>query len=464
MARPNSRGLELTYHAPSRSWTKIIDGKRLKFGAGRGWSDRTGYRKALKRYRAHLAEHSDQRQHAKLLKQWQKRFAAEGREPAYAAWALAIEQAGEQAERKRQQQVLQEADLLRGRQENGQADGAVPLLGELLQQYLQEQHRRHQITRQQPESLPRKRRLGLAGYQSIRDGIEPLRRWLQEQDRDEPLNGIEEFEQLLADYRHHLEDRMLAGELSPRTVSNRVRGLRPLVKWLWQHRHLSDLPRNLEQVCQQFGNAQQAKALSPAQVHQLWRAASPRERALMALALNAGLYARELASLRVRHIRDGYLAKRREKTGVPYKIRLWDLTQRLIQQTADGKQPDDLLFVTPRGNPLCRDAANSRSDSIAQQFAKLRRKAKVKGVTWSMLRDTAATAIERIGKGQGNRTLVSQFLAHADGRTAKFYVDQTQDPMELASEALDAAVAAWGRQLALETVGKRRQPTAASAG
>ena len=38
-----------------------------------------------------------------------------------------------------------------------------------------------------------------------------------------------------------------------------------------------------------------------------------------------------------KHLVDGYLAKCRQKTGVGYKIRLWDITQKLVDTYRDHK-------------------------------------------------------------------------------------------------------------------------------
>ena len=449
MARPSTKGLELTFHGPTRSWSKMIDGKRVKFGKGRGWSDRTSYRQALGSYRTYVDEHSAERKRLKRFQKLQAEFVATGRDPNYAGWALSIEESREAVERKRQQAVIEEAAKLQGKM-NVARGSDKPTIDELLTDYLREQERRYEITRKHPESLPRKRRLGLSGLQSIRDVVEVLRRWIADHSDLQALGDVQQTEEMLADYRRYLEDQMLAGDLQPQTVSNRVRGLRPLVKWLWQNRHVEDLPRNLDEVCQQFGYKQQAKALTKEQIDKLWATANDRWKALIALGLNAGLYARELASIRVRHIQQGYLAKRREKTGVPYRIKLWPIPQQLIQAQANGQKPDDLLFTSKRGKPLCRDAAKSRSDGVANAFAKLRDKAGLNDVTWSMLRDTAATELEKIGKRTGNPALVSQLLAHADGRTARFYVDVSGDPMDLVTDALDKAVDELERVFALK--------------
>lgn len=56
MARRNVRGLELTWHKPSKRWRKRIDGQDYWFGSGRGVSDRDGYRQARKKYRDYLTE------------------------------------------------------------------------------------------------------------------------------------------------------------------------------------------------------------------------------------------------------------------------------------------------------------------------------------------------------------------------------------------------------------------------
>ncbi|HUO07022.1 MAG TPA: tyrosine-type recombinase/integrase [Phycisphaerae bacterium] len=140
------------------------------------------------------------------------------------------------------------------------------------------------------------------------------------------------------------------------------------------------------------------------------------------------------------HLIDGYLCKHRNKTGVQYRIKLWKVTRDLIADARDNVGADELLFVTKQGFPLVHEGPQSKTSALSQAFERLVKEAGVEA-TWAQFRDTSATRIEEIaktGEGEIDKNLVSMFLAHADGRTARFYIQA--DSKTLPSAKLDKAL------------------------
>ena len=438
MARSNSSGLELTFHKPTSRWCKVIDGKRRYFGSGNGKSDRASYRQALEKYRQLI----DSREQARGLMQVQvlldenlKGYPAL-REFLRPGGLLDLDQVMKESDEYKE--VLKK--LMRRFHLNPD-DNQINLenIQTAIQAYMQEQQKRFEITKKEPDVLPRKKRLSFVGLKGIRDSIDPFRQWVGTKCKYKTFGDEKQTEQILKQYRAYLEDEMLAGRLSAQTVSNRATRLRPLIKWLWTQRIIDQLPRNLDTVCQQYGQEKKAKSLDLKTIRKIWQVADARMKALISLALNCGLYAAEIASIKVGDIHGDYLAKRRHKTGVPYKIKLWPTTKLLIEQEKDGQQQEDLLFLTRNDRPLVHENGKSKTDAVSQAFTKLMKKHNIKAV-WSQFRDTTATEIEKIGKQNGNPTVVSQLLAHVDGRTARFYIDQSIEPKDLDTSRLDAAI------------------------
>ena len=388
----------------------------------------------LAQYRRFMRQRDQVQHRLDRLEQKQQAFVEEGRAPEYAAWAMAIEDSHEQAEADRRRSVLTEAQVLSGGEKGGPHR---PSLSDLITAFLGEQERRHAISQSNPEALPRKRRLSHAALRSIKSQLHPFQAWVE--DTGAELGGDSRAtEAMLRRYRAHCDDLMVQGTIKAATVSNRVRGLRRLVDWLWQQRHIDELPRGLPEICAKYSQEKQAVALTDQEVKRLWTHANPRMRTLIALSLNCGFYFSEIAQLRGKDLQDGYAARRRPKTGVPSKHKLWKLTEQLVQRTRDNRSDEDLLYQTRNGYPLIHDNG-VRCDSLYTPWRELCKRAKVKA-TSSQLRDTAATFIEGVGVRTGNPKLVSQFLAHADARTARWYIDQRLDPHSLETDALDAAI------------------------
>jgi len=432
MARRNERGLELSFHKHSGRWCKVIDGKREYFGYGRGVSDRDSYKGAVEKFRAMMEGRSarannlaDQQAADAVIHQLHRAATEDDPTPMT----------------KDQLAALVKADYMPqaiAAVMNPEFAPEVPIdtdITTLTDAYLAAQRIRRDITRSKPEALPRKQRLSTTSYRGLAYGVTSFRDYAVDQARITDLSDTVKVEKLLRGYRQNLEAKMVAGKLAPTTVNAKVVYLGPLFTWLWKARHIAELPRCLDEVMKKYSPKPSAKPLAITIVKKLWEKADGRSRAMIALGLNAGLYAMELATIKGEHIADGYLAKHRNKTGVPYRIKLWPVTQKLVEKYRDHHDPQELLWTTKKGHPLVHEGPKAKTDSVSQWFSKLAEEAGVEA-TWSQLRDTSATLIEKLAGS--NKAVTSQFLAHADPRTARFYVEQ--DPRELPTKELDAAL------------------------
>jgi integrase len=155
------------------------------------------------------------------------------------------------------------------------------------------------------------------------------------------------------------------------------------------------------------------RVFTPAELRFILDNAEGPLRAMVLLALNGGMYARDVAALREGDIRrEGRLWVvdfAREKTGgVPWKFPLWPETRAAIdaalaqrpkaRDAADG----DLVFVTIHGRRWVREhtrregpkiKASASVDAVAQEFDKLLGARKRPGLGFGTLRHTHVTAV-----------------------------------------------------------------------
>ncbi|MFA9479766.1 tyrosine-type recombinase/integrase [Phycisphaerales bacterium AB-hyl4] len=438
MARNNERGLELTFHKPSKRWRKRIGGKDHWFGFGKGVSDRKSYKAALERYRAFQEEQAQRR----------------------ASLTLDLDELIDREDGPWNERAVQAIDAVQGDPDaaaklaaffqrgvtpapsRNSSRNSLAAIETLVTDFLAVQKQRRDTTERHPERLGKKQRLSPKAHRFIKDTMTQFKDWCIDTARVKTLDDPQRTERLVLHYREHLTKLLADEDIAPSTLNNRLKYLPAFFRWAWENRRIVEQPRTLRQACQKLTVAPSAKPLTVRQVRRIWEAADGRLRAHISLALNAGLYDLELSDICGKHLskRDGasYLAKHRRKTGVPYKIKLWPLTVELIAKHRDSRGADELLFRTKKGHPLAHFVGDNKSSSLAQAFKKAAVAAAVDHASWSMLRDTVATDIEKIARRIGDRGITSQLLAHADDRTARFYVDQS--PIELETSKLDAAL------------------------
>lgn len=443
MARRFDNGKILTFR-PDRGWVRVINGKRVRFGPKNPKkSDREAYRQAVKEYLAYIQEAdqlSDLQAEAKARGLADEHFLESLADPNVRklklpkAWLHDVDAQDNDPYLKFLAEKVAEKDDASAASSSKNGDAIA--ITDLLDAYITEQRKRRTITEAAPNALPRKKRLSYNGWRGLKDVVESFRKWVEAHARVKSFGDTAQMEGVLSDYRNWLDGQLIKGKYAPQTISNKVKGLRPLVKWLWQNRHIADLPRNLDAVCAQYQAERNAKPLNAKQIKAIWKAAKNEMKSRIAMSLNCALYSKELAVIKVGDIRDGYYAGRRPKTGVAGRFKLWRVTQDLIAPKLKRRNPDKFLFVTEKGAPI----ATETTDSNADAFRELRDGAGLPDVVWNQFRDTTATLVEKIGKRTGDKALVSDLLRHADGRVAKFYIDPNLDPHSIVNEPLDKAL------------------------
>lgn len=153
------------------------------------------------------------------------------------------------------------------------------------------------------------------------------------------------------------------------------------------------------------------RVFTAAEIKTILANASGQLRAMILLALNGGMYARDVAALRTSDIRrEGKVwvvdFARAKTGGIPWKFPLWPETKAAIDAVERPKPRDaadaDLLFVTLHGRPWHREhtrrdgetiKASASVDAVAQEFDKLLGTAKRAGLGFGAFRATHVSAV-----------------------------------------------------------------------
>lgn len=442
MARKNTRGLLLSFHKPTKRWCKVIGGKRRYFGAGNGVSDRTSYHAAVIRYK-------------KLKKEMEENTEAQSEEAdnenLSALLNHAVQTVREQLDdqgRRLFAQIFKTTAAMpnisikvgdTGETRYWARTAGAPVQNDnsadaLLDRFLKHQEERFERTRSTP-TLSRKERLGGHAFRNSKYSIEAMRSHFRQcglQELDDP----QATEKALDGMRRSLDQLVAEGKLEAGTAFARLKAARPFFKWLWQKRLVQEQPRNLSDVCRRATPVPSAKPLHLDTIHALWDAADSSIRCWMALALNCGYYAIDIATLEHSHLttKNQHIARLRNKTSIPSKHLLWPVTKKLIAKCRSDDER--LLLVRKNGKPLVVEKAGSgnKYDGIATRFRRLTESVGVHA-TFSQFRDTSAKLIESLavnGRGVSDKSVVSQFLGHGDPRMARYYLEAGPDQLDTA--------------------------------
>jgi integrase len=147
----------------------------------------------------------------------------------------------------------------------------------------------------------------------------------------------------------------------------------------------------------------------------LFHAASPRERLYILLGLNCGFTSSEIGSLaRFELFLDDpqpFVHRKRPKTGVEARWKLWPETVAAIRQNLAERNPQQLAFLSIAGNPLVEVNDRCRRDVIKQAWAPLLKKAGIANpLGFKFLRKTGADRIKKLG----GLEVSEMYLSHAE--------------------------------------------------
>jgi len=221
-------------------------------------------------------------------------------------------------------------------------------------------------------------------------------------------------ETLLGDFRRTLLADVADKTLSAYTAAYTLDAILAVLQWAWEHRLVSDLPRNKRSLGVTLPTPK-PKAYNKAEIAAILSACeTDYQRLLVLLPLNTGMLQADISALAPNDYDGQFLYKARQKTGIMGCWRLWPETVALVEKLR--KTTGDRLFLGEKGNPL----VHGSSDAVKLVWERIAKKAKVAGL-YKTLRSTAASIIEE----QGYVDIVSIFLAHKRHSVAsKFYISE----------------------------------------
>ena len=230
----------------------------------------------------------------------------------------------------------------------------------------------------------------------------------------------------------------LAKDVSLKTLEGRIAEIRAIfnhakkngkltrpTEQLWGTQFNKPSLDNLEAESDKKGD----RILTADEIKSLLAHASPTMKAMILLGINCGYGNTDCGQLEFRHIDDGYAVLRRGKTKRKRRCPLWPETKKAIEDIA-GERTERLVFVTKYGNtwqPQMKDSKAGKqtyTDPIAQEFAKLRKRASVSGYgkTFYTLRHMFQT----IGDETLDFVCVMDLMGHKDTTiSAKYRGDLT---------------------------------------
>jgi len=423
----------LSWIAALKQWRKRYKGKTYYLGTGHGKSDRAAYQRALIKWQMKKEEADREDEINKLLLQQQE---LQEQFKTNTDTLYKFIQVGEKRKTETDKDIeenkdeyLQQLDrrfdhIIRG-ETKPKPKNNKKTIADIVSIFLKEQEQRVKFGLKSPDA-PKDRRLSPNRYRGIKAQIQTFLVAFGEQ---EHKDNEEYISKIVKAYRNQQEALVVEDKLAEGTLSQRMKNVRMFWRWAFDNHHISAIPRTLGKLCQGYASKPKAKAIDVETIRTIFNAANDRVKTSIALSLNCGFYQVDISGLREQHLKDGYIQNDRQKTGVSRKFKLWDITKQLIEKTANGK--DGLLFSSASGGPLVVATLEKRSDVIAQAFRDLLKRLKITGFSFSNLRDSAATQIERM-----DPSLSDSFLSHVDSRMAKYYIDQQQ----LTTAKLDAAI------------------------
>ncbi|GMV25141.1 MAG: hypothetical protein AMXMBFR58_11720 [Phycisphaerae bacterium] len=171
----------------------------------------------------------------------------------------------------------------------------------------------------------------------------------------------------------------------------------------------------------------------------LFRAATSRERLFLLLGLNCGFTSGEMSSLRTFEVlsEDGvsFIHKRRAKTGVEAKWRLWPETAALLRRHRAPANAGRNWLLTGAGNPLVEVGEHGRRDAVDRAWSGLWARAHPdRWLSYRFLRKTGANAIKRLGGLEESE----MYLAHQEPGINKHYANRNWPKMWVCLEGYRA--------------------------
>jgi integrase len=220
---------------------------------------------------------------------------------------------------------------------------------------------------------------------------------------------------------------------SAHRVNLNIAIMKAVFHWAKKNDVLSEIP-NIDSVSKVKVTQKERPIFKTQQIQKLIEAANNQMRSMIWLALNCGFGCTDCAELKWQDIdlERGRVKLNRKKTGIARNLPLWPETVRVLKKLSKF---GDLVFYTSKGNPWVRTIESTDEDgnvkysndnAISKKFSKLMKKAGLKtekGVGFYTLRRTAATLAAR----SGDPFAVQKLLGHADLKMASTYVQDVSE-------------------------------------
>jgi len=197
------------------------------------------------------------------------------------------------------------------------------------------------------------------------------------------------------------------------SMGNHVMRVRAFLKWAVGEDLIAKIPpHGLEKPTakelRKARKAQKSRLFESAEIQRLLKYASPPMRAMILLAVNAGMGNEDLALLKTSNVKDEWLDCPRVKTEVDRRVPLWPETIKALAAIEPGQ--DGYVFHTKYGNLWTIPNSSGAGSPISGQFAKLCQNLdlyKPRRGFYS-LRHTCAT----IGEECGDSAAIEYILGH----------------------------------------------------
>jgi len=290
--------------------------------------------------------------------------------------------------------------------------------------------------------------ISLKMYRQYRDKLEDFGKYAAFRERKE----IGELDAgLLDEYKavqNHLMGRDDKHAISPYTAKKRLDGVVRFLNWLYEREWIDRLPRNVNRSYARVAFPKPVpRFFTVEEIRAVFNAATPRTRLYVALALNCGYTQIDIATLEHGMIDwpGRAIRRKRHKTDIPQEHRLWPVTVDLLKAEMTDAETG-LVLLDEKGQPLYRERFKGEdeitiNDVIRLAFERTIRKVKLAdaGKSFKLLRKTSANEIERQYSEYPH--LSSQFLAHAETATKRYYVASHYDRLFEAIDYLDSLFA-----------------------
>jgi integrase len=217
----------------------------------------------------------------------------------------------------------------------------------------------------------------------------------------------------------------------PVALRNHLARVRAFLNWCVREKIIGVLPPCDSLKKPSRGQLRRARAargsrmFTPQELRRLIECAGPEFRAMILLALNAGLGPEDLAQLKTGNIKGKWLDYPRPKTGVERRVPLWPETQKALAAVI---RPDDAaVFRTKYGNLWTATGTSGSGSPISAKFNKLCKGIGIykAGRGFYSLRHVAQT----VGEESGDHAATECILAHCppSGDMASVYRERMAD-------------------------------------